>query len=134
MHPPTKDQANGIGADEPTIDCAVDMYTGAELADMARQEFKNDADINYMLSRFGVTQPRTAPIYGEWDDSIDLQSALQAVHDAREGFKTLPKEMKEKFHKMEDLLEAYNNGSLVIRNEKAPENPTPTIDPKTTTP
>lgn len=105
--------------DNPTIDCSDDK-------DMARQEFKDDADINYMLSRFGITQPRGTPTYGEWDDTIDLQSALQSVHDARSAFRELPKELTNKFPRMEDMLAALENGSLVIKNEEAPlAQPTP---------
>lgn len=102
-----------IGRDNPTIDCSGDK-------DMARQEFKDEADINYMLSKFGITQPRGTPTYGEWDDTIDLQSALQSVSDAREAFKDLPVELRNKFPRMEDLLTALENGSLVIKNEEAP--------------
>lgn len=121
MHPPTKDQAD-IGVDNPTLDCS---RPGNK--DMARQEFKNEADINYMLSRFGVTQPRGAPTYGEWDDTIDLQTALQSVSDARFAYRQLPENLRAKFTKMEDLLRALENGSLVIKNEDAPAEPAPVV-------
>lgn len=113
-----KDQTD-IGRDNPTIDCSGDN-------DMARQEYKDEADINYMLSKFGITQPRGTPVYGEWDDTVDLQSALQSVSDARAAFKELPDQLKNKFHRMEDLLTALENGSLVIKNEEAPLDTTPT--------
>lgn len=107
-----KDQTD-IGVDNPTIDCSDDK-------DMARQEFKDEADINNMLSKFGITQPRGTPTYGEWDDTIDLQAALQSVSDARTAYWRLPQELKNKFTKMEDLLTALENGSLVIKDEEAP--------------
>lgn len=121
MHPPTKDQAD-IGVEDQTLDASegADQPNGTNNKDMARQEFKNEADINYMLSRFGVTQPRGAPTYGTWDDTIDLQIALQSVSDAREAYKLLPEDLQQKFTRMEDLLEAMENGSLVIKNEAAP--------------
>lgn len=119
MQPPTKNQAD-IGAEDQGLDC-----TGSK--DTARQEFKDEADINYMLSRFGVTQPRGTPTYGIWDDTIDLQSALQSVHDARTAFRRLPDNLKAKFPRMEDLLTALENGSLVIRNEDAPPDPAPVV-------
>lgn len=129
MIPPTKDQAD-IGVENETIDCS----DGADIPgkdepnkDLARQEFKQEADINYMLSRFGITQPREAPAYGEWDDSISLQSALQAVAEAREGFNTLPEDMRRKFNNMEELLTAVQAGKLVIEDGEAPA-PVPTTE------
>lgn len=126
MHPPTKTQAD-IGRDNPKLDASdgavVEEHNpdlDHENKDMARQEFANEADINYMLSRFNVTQPRGAPQYGEWDDTIDLQIALESVRTAREGYDTLPDNLKERFPRMEDLLRAVENGSLVLKDEKAP--------------
>lgn len=115
MHPPTKDQAD-LGQDNVTLDAS----NSPDNKDVARQEFKNDADINYMLSKFGITQPRGTPTYGEWDDTIDLQVALQAVSDARSAYRDLPEELRKKFTSMEQLLTAMENGSLVIKNEEAP--------------
>lgn len=112
MMPPTKDQAD-IGVDNPLIFCTAEE-------DKARQEFKDEADINYMLNRFGITPPRGAPTYGEWDDSIDLQAAFQSVSDAQVAYQRLPDNLKAKFTRMEDLLSALENGSLVIKNEDAP--------------
>lgn len=116
MMPPTKDQAD-IGMEDVLVDCSASSTN----KDTARQEFKDEADINYMLSRFGITQPRGTPPYGTWDDTIDLQSALQSVSDARAAFRTLPKELTQKFARMEDLLAALENGSIVIKDENAPE-------------
>lgn len=109
MMPPTKDQSD-IGLDNQTLDAS----DSEDNKDMARQEFAQEADINYMLSRFGVTPVRGAPTYGEWDDSIDLQIALESVREARDGYRTLPPELKQKFNSMEELLKAVDNGSLVL--------------------
>lgn len=116
MHPPIKDHTD-IGVDNPSID-ASDSPTNK---DQARQEFKDEADINYMLSRFGITQPRGAPQYGTWDDTIDLQIAIEAVREAQSAYADLPDTLRNKFGSMEDLLRAVNNGTLVIKNEEAPE-------------
>lgn len=115
MHPPTKDQTD-IGVDNPTIDCSNDK-------DMARQEFKNEADIAYMLSKFGVIAPRGTPTYGEWDDTIDLMTAISSVNDAKEAYLKLPEELRAKFTSMEQLLDAVSNGSLVLKDEEAPVEP-----------
>lgn len=126
MQPPIKDQTN-IGVDAPGLDASdgalILNVDGEELAinkDMARQEFAQEADLNYMLSRFGITPERNAPTYGEWDDTLDLQSALTSVAEARMAFAGLPPELREKFGSMEELMRAYNNGSFVIKDEDAP--------------
>lgn len=116
MQPPTKDQ-NDIGVDNPTVDAS----HRADNKDQARQEFKMEADINYMLSRFGITQPRGAPTYGVWDDTIDLQTAIMAVREARAAYNDLPEVLRNKFGSMEEILTAVDNGSLVIKDEEAPE-------------
>lgn len=118
MQPPTKDQT-----DIDVENVLLDASDSPENKDMARQEFKDEADINYMLSRFGVTAPRGTPVYGEWDDTIDLQVALQAVSDARAAYKDLPDDLRNRFGSMEELLTALENGSLVIKNEPAPSEP-----------
>lgn len=130
MIPPTKNQRD-IGIDNPTVDASDGAETndGEINKDMARQEFKDEADINYMLSRFGITQPRGAPTYGEWDDTIDLQIALESVREAKTGYRTLPRELRDKFPSMEDFLRAVDNGSLVIKPEEAPAPPAPPVPP-----
>lgn len=125
MHPPTKDQTD-IGKDNPKIDASdkaiIELNNGdiIENKDMARQEFAQDADINYMLHRFGLTPARGAPTFGEWDDTLDLQQALTSVTEARDAYKDLPEELKNKFSSMEQLLDAYHKGALIIKEDKAP--------------
>lgn len=125
MIPPTKDQTD-IGVDNPTIDASdgaiLELHNGElkDNKDRARQEFAKDADINYMLSKFGVTPERGAPTFGEWDDTIDLQQALTSVAEAKTAYADLPKELRNKFGSMEELLKAYNSGSLVIKEGETP--------------
>lgn len=115
MQPPTKDQTD-IGLEDVLLDASNSPIN----KDMARQEFKDEADINYMLSRFGVTQPRGTPTYGTTDDTLDLQQALTSVREARAAYGDLPLNLREKFTSMEAMLNAIENGSLVIKNEEAP--------------
>lgn len=119
MQPPTKDQSD-IGVDNPTIDCTLPLWDGSPNTDMARQEYAQEADITYMLSRFGIVPKKGSPTYGEWDDSIDLQTALESVREAREGYKSLPEDMRAKFTSMEEMLRAIDNGSLVIKDGEVP--------------
>lgn len=122
--PPTKDQTD-IGVDNPGVDASdgalyEEMGELKQNKDMARQEFAKDADINHMLSKFGITPERGAPTFGEWDDSIDLQQALTSVAEAKAAFKDLPDELKKKFNNIEELLTAYNRGDLIIKDGEAP--------------
>lgn len=125
MHPPIKDQSR-LDVDNPELDAS----HSEENRDMTDQSFKDEADINYMLSRFGITQPRGAPQYGTWDDSIDLQMAIESVREARAGYDTLPKELREKFPSMEYFLRSIDNGSLVIQHNDAEQPvPAPAVPP-----
>lgn len=124
MHPPLRDQAD-IGA----IDQLLDASHREGNKDMAHQEFKDEADINYMLSRFNVTQPRGTPTYGEWDDTLDLQVAIQATRDAKSAWLDLPEDLRNRFGRMEDLLTAIENGSIEIKNEEFKD---PLAQPPTT--
>lgn len=131
MHPPTKNQAD-LGVDNPTLDASDGAIIETpdlvfENKDVARQEFGQEADINYMLSKFNITPQRGAPTYGEWDDTIDLQQALASVAEARAAYADLPEALREKFKSMEEILTAYSNGSLVIKDGEVP------IPPKTET-
>lgn len=121
MQPPTKDQTD-IGQDNVTLDASdgalieyPDIGDMQENKDMARQEFAQEADINYMLSKFKITPERGAPTYGEWDDTIDLQTAITSAREAQAAYRRVPKELRDKFNSMEELLTAVENGSLQIR-------------------
>lgn len=115
MQPPVKDQTD-LGVDNPTLDAS----DGPDNKDTARQEFKQEADLHYTLERFGIVPRREAPIYGEWDDSIELQTALESVKQAKEGYRNLPQELRDKFGSMEEMLQAVENGSLVFIDGEAP--------------
>lgn len=117
MQPPKKDQTD-IGVDNPILDCNTD-----EFPDTTRQEYKDEVDLHSMLHKFGQVPARGAPTYGEWDDSTDLQVAIEAVREARVAYRDLPLALREKFTSMEDMLNALNNGSLVIKEGEEPKLP-----------
>lgn len=121
MKPPTKDQTD-IGLDDVVVDASDGALKedGTENKDMARQEYLKEADIGYTLGRFGVAPERGAPTFGRWDDSIDLQMAIEATREAKDAYSKLPKELRERFDTMEQLLTAVENGSLEIKDEPAP--------------
>lgn len=67
-----------------------------------QQQFKDDADINVLLERFGAGQqiPLAArqPIWGmDFTEDFDFQRAFAAVQAAMEGFDDLPARIKNRF-------------------------------------
>lgn len=69
---------------------------------MAQQNFKDDADINVIMRRFGqghdVPQGFLSPTYGDFDTISDYREALEAVRDAGELFMELPADLRARFN------------------------------------
>jgi len=84
---------------------------------MAQQNFKDDADINVIMRRFGqgqdVPQGFVAPTYGDFDTISDYREALDAVRSAGEAFMELPADLRARFHNdpgvMVDFVSADEN-------------------------
>lgn len=92
-------------------------------ADMARQEFKKETDINDLMRRFGLSTPTRPPEYSDVDWNIDLQSALAAIADSKRAWYTLPDNLRQKYPNWRDLLNALEKGELTLHNEE------PAIEP-----
>lgn len=94
-----------------------------------RQEFKNEADINIMLNRFGVAgaQQRSAEYGKDIDFNIDLQTALNAVQQAKLAYAALPPNLRDKYTSWQSLLNALNEGTLELSNETIVTPPTPEV-------
>lgn len=65
------------------------------------QSMAEDADLNVMMARFGVTgkmpeNPRI-PSYGDFSDIRDYRSALEAVTNASDAFMALPATLRAQF-------------------------------------
>lgn len=82
------------------------------LPDMTRQEFKDDADINKLLHRFGANVPQKRVRYGEQDLDVDLQGAYAALADAKEAWREMPIKLREKYPTWTHMLEAIDAGTL----------------------
>lgn len=111
MHPAMKSIAfSGLEAVRERV--AVD-FTDSE--DMARQEFKEEADINTILHRFAVTgviPPQRTPIYGDRDFDIDLHTGYIAMGEAQRAFLKLPKLLRDHFGTYLKMLDAVHDGSF----------------------
>lgn len=71
---------------------------------LAQQQFRDECDINYVVKNFvqtGAIDPnilnKRAAMYGDVSDVNDLQSALDIVKAAQEGFDTLPADIRDRF-------------------------------------
>lgn len=65
---------------------------------LTRQEFKDDADINRLLARFGVnTQVRNDLQYGTQDDTLGLQELQLQLESAKNVMKAVPPELHDKY-------------------------------------
>lgn len=87
---------------------------------MTRQEFAEEADINYLLTRFGVNQAgRANPEYGmEIDYSMDLQQALQAAEAGRNAHAQMPPELRSLYPTWAHMAAAIENGEYQKSLEK----------------
>lgn len=86
-----------------------------DMPDVTRQEFKDEADINILLSRFGVNglgQQRQV-MYGDFDYDTDLQTALNAMEQAQRGYERLPADMKKKYPDWQSVILALADGEKI---------------------
>jgi len=74
-----------------TFDTGRDTYV--------QQQFKEDADINNIIRRFGIGQLPVVHegVYGDFTGITDYRSAVAAVARAEEGFMRLPAEARDRF-------------------------------------
>lgn len=67
-----------------------------------RQEFKDEADINNIVRRFGLTGelPKNVrmPTYGDFTGLADFHQAMNAVVAAEESFDRMPADVRARFH------------------------------------
>lgn len=90
--------------------------SGLECKDesLAQQNQKDEADINTIVRRFGLTgkmpENYRAPSYGDFTGITDYHSALNAVKQAEEAFMLLPAEIRAEFdNNPQDLILAVEN-------------------------
>lgn len=111
------------------LDCSEDT-------DTARQEFKDEADTNKLLARFGVGVPQKQISYGSADFDMDLQQAYAAVEELKYAWNLMPNEIRTKYKDWQTLIVALDSGEVKFDPTQPagsrivlPNGPTP--DPKT---
>lgn len=103
----TRTQVDGLNelySQDTGLDCS-------DLPDLARQEFKDETDVNIVLAKFGVGSMRQ-PEYGAVDYNMDLQIALESIREAERAIEKLPPELRTKYSTWERLLDGAYNGEL----------------------
>lgn len=96
--------------------------------DMARQEGKQDADINILLKKFGVGVPQKAqPVFGVTDYTIDLQTGIQAARQATAAWANVPRNIRHTYRNWQNVITAIDRGDLKVADLN-PE-PQPAEDP-----
>jgi len=80
---------------------SIDTGCVCEGDSLTKQSFKDDADINFIVQRFGVGQPISVPArmptYGDFSGISDYRTALDALIAADEVFMGLPPHIRERF-------------------------------------
>lgn len=93
---------------------------------LTRQEYKDEADINNIVRRFGVDSFARQPIFGQVDFDRGLQEAFADIATANELFRTLPPELRDKYPTRGKLIEGMDNGNFAtdltdaLRKRNAP--------------
>jgi len=98
---------------------------------MTQQQYKDECDINHIMSRYMQTGelPRTKlGVYGDFSDMPDYQTALNTVLQAQDAFASLPAQIRQRFGNdpgalLEFLHDPSNKGEAI---ELGLVNPTPT--------
>lgn len=124
---PARDESLGLLS---AIDCS-------DSEDMTLQSFAEDADINVLLRRFGVTGElpisRRVPFTGDFSSVQDYQSALNLTLEAERSFLTLPSELRKRLDNdparyiewMQDPANAEEIYTLGLAERKAAPEPIP---------
>lgn len=84
----------------------------SDMPDMARQEFKDETDVNKVLARYGVDGLPRRPEYSEVDYDVDLQQSISAIRDAERAIEKLPAELRDKYSTWERLFAGVYSGGV----------------------
>lgn len=117
MKPMKRTQVDDLG-DVYSAEAVMNTQTSK---DFARQEYKDEADVNKLMYRFGVglLGGQRQPQWGqEIDYDLDLQTALNSVAEAKQAWWGLPDNLKNAYPSWRELLNALESGQLSIKREE----------------
>lgn len=82
--------------------CDGEEKEGAVVTERTKQSFKEEADINTIVRRFGLTGelPKDVrmPVHGDFTNLPDFRAAQDALVSARESFQEMPANVRARFH------------------------------------
>ncbi len=89
---------------------------------LAQQQFRDEADINTILERFGRTGelvvPVNVPKFGDYSEVTDYHSAMNLVIEAQDSFDRLPAKIRSQFDndpgKFVDFVMDENNRDKAV--------------------
>lgn len=83
--------------------------------DRARQEFKDETDVNVILRRFGAGGFEVRPVqYGIQETDLELQTVYAAAAVAEDGWLKLPEHVRKRYSGWPELLSAVEAGQAVL--------------------
>lgn len=116
---------------------AVSVETGllCEDVSLAVQSSKEEADINVLVKRFGLTgqlpQGVIAPTFGDFGEVFDFHSAMNVIAQANEAFDAMPAEVRYRFQndpgRFLEFVQDANNREEAIRLGIANAPPAPPV-------
>jgi len=97
---------NNYNVDEASNECSVKDFGPS----MTVQSMAEDADLNVIMKRFGVTgkmPDNVRPVfYGDFDEVFDFRTAQHALIDAQRNFDAMPADLRARFgHDPQQFLE-----------------------------
>lgn len=101
--------------------------------DTARQEFKDETDINKILDKFGAFAPQRQVTYGEVNYDLDMQQSFDAVRYAERSWHRLPDHLKKEMPTPRTMLNAIASGKFkeYLPTKSQGDTPdTPNVTPK----
>lgn len=86
--------------------------------DKARQEFKKDADANWLIKKYGANIPVAPVAYGEANFDVDALTARVQAQTLTDAFSALPEAIRAKYPTWDAIMQGIANGSLTTLEEK----------------
>lgn len=84
-----------VASEETGLDCSV-------MPSMTKQSFAEEADINTIVRRFGLSGQLPAnvrmPVNGDFTNVPDFRTAMDLIVAARESFDAMPANVRARFH------------------------------------
>lgn len=81
--------------------CSQQAAVRIDSRDRTQQQFRDEADINVLVRRFGVTGHlpvrQGVPEYGDFSAVVDYHSAMNAIRNADAEFMSLPAHIRQMF-------------------------------------